>query len=194
MTDDKKISGYLNGRLDQTTRDAFEAEMSSNPALAAEVAMARGMNTVFDQDDATASGRSSQGWARLEQEIAASKAPVAANNNRPVWRSLAQTAAAVVVAVGLWQMLVVPELSDTNGAGFTPVSADTAGPVLQIVFAETAELADVIAILSEVDGTIVDGPGAIGLFHVSFPDEAARDAALTVLRDRPALVQNVAPN
>ena len=47
-------------------------------------------------------------------------------------------------------------------------------------------------LLAETGGTITDGPGAGGLFRVSFADQQALDQALAVLAENPALVEFVA--
>jgi len=190
MTVDDKTQAYVAGQMTPQERAEFEADVQADPNLAAEVAVAQAARTAFSDEDARAAKRAEQGWARLEAEIAPRALPQPANDNRPVWRGWVQTAAAVVVAVGLWQVIAVPQISG-NDDGFVPVSASTQGPALQVIFAETAELGDVVALLSDLDGIVIDGPGALGLFRISFADEAARDSARAALQSNTDLVMEV---
>lgn len=193
LTGDDKIRAYVFGHMTASDRAAFEAEMVADQQLAAEVALATGARAAFAAEDAAQQTATANGWKRLERELTP-KTPIAANDNRPVWYGWAQTAAAVVVAVGLWQTFAVPQLTQQDATGFVPVTVATDLPTLQVVFADDAEIGDVIALLDRLGGVIVDGPSAIGLFRVSFTDEALRDAALRQLELETALVSDAMLN
>ena len=111
-----------------------------------------------------------------------------ANENRPIRLSLAQVAGVAVAAVALWQFVASPLLPTTPG-DFTPASASTSTATLQVIFAGSASMADITATLGEVNGVLIDGPSAIGLYRIGFLSDAARDAARDILLSRPDLIQ-----
>ncbi|MEO1687651.1 MAG: hypothetical protein AAFU61_07080 [Pseudomonadota bacterium] len=118
-------------------------------------------------------------------------APRAANDDRP-WRpSLAQAAGIAILAVGLWQATVVPLLRPLD-EGYRTVGEAAETASLQVLFRADAPLGEVSALLRDLDARVVDGPGALGLWRLSFEGTAARDAAAEALGARPDLVETVA--
>ena len=72
-----------------------------------------------------------------------------------------------------------------ENARYAPVSERPAGgPTLSVAFLPEATEADMRALLQEIDARISDGPSAIGLWQLSFADDAARDAGLARLQGR----------
>jgi len=61
-----------------------------------------------------------------------------------------------------------------------------------VKFTADATIAEVSELLSSLGGTISDGPSALGLMRLSFPDLATRDAALAALSGRSDLIELVA--
>jgi len=180
-----EMLNYLQNRLSDDRRAAFEAAMQTDPHLASEVKMMQAVRAELSQDGDALEGAS--GWERLSSSIDASRAP--ANDNRAPIRQLFQMAAAAVLAVGIWHFGVAPSLN-SNGA-YEAVSEEAGGPVLQVVFAGTAPLRDVTALLDQFEGQIIAGPTALGGYRVEFADTTLRDAALAALAERRDLVRDV---
>lgn len=187
MDREDRLLAYMQGRLDATDRAAFESEIATDPALAAEVATLDGARQAFAAE--TGAGDRDAAWQRLSAAIA-SRQPVATNDNRPVRLSLWQAAAVAAVAVLTWQVAAVP-LFQQDPATYRTVTETSAGPGLQVIFAEDAPAGEIAAILREVGGTVTDGPGALGIWRVSFADTQARDAAMTALAARTDIIERV---
>ncbi|HNW77932.1 MAG TPA: zf-HC2 domain-containing protein [Candidatus Competibacteraceae bacterium] len=63
----------------------------------------------------------------------------------------------------------------------------TAGPRLRIVFVERATARDMQRLLLAIEGSIVAGPGALGVYTVALPAGARASDALGSLRNDPAV-------
>ena len=174
--------------MDPGDRAAFEGEMDADPSLAAEVATVTGARRAMAEQTVPEGAREA-GWARLSASIAEDLTPRPANFDRPL--AWARTAAVVMAAIAVWQFAVVPRFQGAE-PGFVPASDTIEGPALRVAFLADAPLSDVTALLREVGATVVDGPSAVGLYTLAFPDAAARDSAEVALADRPDLVTAVA--
>ncbi len=187
MDREDRLLAYMQDKLDPADRAAFEAEIASDSALAAEVAALKAVRQEFGSK--TVPGERAAGWQRLSAAIAAQQ-PLATNDNRPVRLSLWQAAAAAVVAVVMWQVAAVPLLQDEPET-YRTVTETVAGPGLQVVFAEDATAGEITAVLREVGGTVTDGPSALGIWRVSFEDAEDRDAAMAALSARTDIIETV---
>lgn len=197
------IQAYILGKLDAEQAAQIEAASEGDKELAAELAIwaaARDLQV----EDAASSDPGAFGWARIERAIDAQSAARSANDNspsgRPVWfRNVIapwQAAAAVAAAVLGWQVAVVPAITNP-GADEAPAYELASGGeesefTLRIAFTDTATEADLRAVLREVDARIVDGPSAIGLYTLSFADEAAKERAAQILAEQGDIVAEVA--
>ncbi|MEM1361256.1 MAG: hypothetical protein AAGF94_06005 [Pseudomonadota bacterium] len=185
MDREERLLVYMQNKLPVDERRQFEAEIADDDKLAAEVAALRSARSVLARQDASADLETD--WSNFTKALDAEQ-PVPANTNRPVTLSLLQAAGLVLASVMLWQLAVVPNVDRlSQGGGYEPVSETASGPVLQVLFAGSAQIGDISEVLRTFDGTILDGPSALGIFRISFPDEAQRDAASTALIDRPDL-------
>lgn len=187
MTRDDAILDYLQDRLAPEDRTSFEARMAQDPALAAEVSVMKSVRAEL------ASGpmheKADVVWDRLSQAM--ENAPEVANANRAPWRTALQYAAACTLAIAVWQFGVVPRLAGTD-SGFRAASGQSEGAILQVRFVQSVTLAEISALLDPFGGTISDGPGALGIVRLTFPDAPSRDQALAALQDREDLVEFVA--
>ncbi|MGG7566788.1 hypothetical protein ACQ5SO_11585 [Rhodovulum sp. DZ06] len=195
IDDDDRLAAWLQGRLAPAERAAFEARLASDPALRAEAETLRAAAAALGAA-APPAGAKAAGWARLSAAIEDDRRMTPANSNRRA--GLLRMAAAAALAVGAWQVAVVPNLpaSWTGGGGYAPVTAPapTEGPTLRVAFAPGAAAAQITALLQEVGAEVTGGPGALGLYRLRFADAAARDAAAETLAARTALVVAVAPD
>lgn len=184
---DELVIGFVQGRLSEQERKEFETAMAQDASLAAEVATVAGVNAALSSEKPDEIARA-RGWKRLSSAIDAEQT----TQKKPKYRlpvEFLRVAAVAAIAVFLWET-VPPLLIDRDTpAGYAPVSQQTSGgPALQIIFAGDAPLGAISELLRDVGGEISDGPSAIGLYRVSFTDEAARDTALTVLSARNDLI------
>lgn len=186
---DDRIRAYTQSRLSEEERTAFEDEMKTDTALRAEVAAISAVQKAFSQgsDDLPENG-----WARLSKQIDA-EGQSAANDNLPFRLSLFQAACIAVTAVLGWEVVGATFLSN-EPASYATASAENSGPTVQIVFNSTVVFSDVTDVLSDLQGRIVDGPSALGLYVVSFPDITTRDAAFLALSERVDLTSEVLKN
>ncbi len=188
MDDNDRLLAYMQGRLDEAGAAAFEADVARSPDLQAELAALSAVANVMAKDVPDEAAKDA-GWARLSRSIEAEQMRTPANQNRRP--SFAQAAGFAVASVVAWQFFAVPFLTGSEDPAFVPVSESTAGPTLRIAFTDDARLADITALLSAAGAVITDGPSAVGLFTLEFPDEAARAEAEALLADRSDLVITV---
>ncbi len=187
MTRDQNILEYLQNRLSLADKDAFERMMAQDAALAAEVDVMRAVQA--ELTDGPKHENADAVWDRISASIDAQAAP--ANNNRSPWRQMLKYAAVAVLAIAAWQVAVVPRISAVP-EGFRTVSETSEAVSIQVKFTETTTLVDISALLAPLDGRIIDGPGALGLVRLSFPDESLAEAARAVLESNATLVEFVA--
>lgn len=103
---------------------------------------------------------------------------------------LGQSALIVALAVAL-------VLSRAQGPELTTLSGGErgAGPRLTVIFEPAASEESIRQVLQTVDGTIVAGPSAAGVYTVAIGSAAAEspavDAAITSLREHPSVIRFV---
>ncbi|MEM7211257.1 MAG: hypothetical protein AAF479_05075 [Pseudomonadota bacterium] len=191
MDREDRILAYLQDRLDPEGRAAFETEITTDPALSSEIAALRAARQEFASEPAE--GDSSAGWERLSASIDQAEMNVAAPANTPraprfaIW----QVAAVVAAAIMVWEVALSPQFETSDPARYQTVSESANGPVLQVIFKEGASIGEISAVLKGIDGAIVDGPSAIGLYRIGFADADALSAAREALTQRTDLVETV---
>lgn len=194
MDREDKVLAFVQGRMDGAERRAFEAEMAQDRTLAAEIAAMQALRAEFAAETSaeTAAETAEAGWARFAPTLEETAAAGTANANRAPRFSLWQTGALIAASLALWQVVAVPLITPPPDAGFRPVSEAAEMPTLQILFAPGADIVEISRLLADSGGTIVSGPGAIGLYRVAFDTAAARDAARAAFENRPDLADRVA--
>ena len=91
--------------------------------------------------------------------------------------ALAAAAGLGVMALLLW-LTPLPTLPSAPYRTLATEPA-AAAPLLDVVFAQDATAADIEALLEQIGGEIVAGPGAVGRYRVRLGARAATDAELT---------------
>ncbi|MEL6958273.1 MAG: hypothetical protein AAGL89_04900 [Pseudomonadota bacterium] len=183
MDRDDQIMDYVQGRMDRRDRAAFEARLDDDAELAAELSVLTSLRDVHGDEIPDGSGPL---WSRIEASIAAE--PRSANDNRAPRLSVLKVAGIAVASVLAWNYAVAPLLQPSTPAVFQTASDEAAGPVLQVVFADSATLGDIAALLREVDALIIEGPGATGVFRLSLAAGADVLAVRDALQDRGDLI------
>jgi hypothetical protein len=181
---DRKKEEILPWLANETLTEAeareIRAHAESSPDAARELAFLRGLRTAIKSQPA-ARGPGELGWRRLQSQIGRERA-AAARPSR--WHKLSAIAAALVILV---QAGVIVE-QWRRGQVIVAGPTDGAAVVLQVQFAPTASEAAIRDLLQKVDGTMIGGPGALGIYRVQLEaaagDTAAIAQALATLRQR----------
>ncbi|KUP92879.1 hypothetical protein [Tritonibacter horizontis] len=186
MDRDDLILAYVQGKLSDADSTAFEQDLEQDANMAAELLALRAARSEFAQEDDQV--EADAGWSRLEATI---NATIPANDNRPLRLSLWQTGALIAASLVLWQVAVVPFTQPQRAPGYEAVSEATRGAVLQVMFSATASVAEVTALLRVIGGTVVEGPGALGLYRIAFESSNRMEVARAVLEGRRDLIDLV---
>lgn len=175
---DETLNLWASDRLSEAERLAFEQEMAQNPELAREAEFARRLHQQLRDEPATPPGE--LGLARLQKAIRAEGREPSSGilPRKNFWKPVAIAACLMVAIQAAFLLGPEPWDQDTR-VDLTPASGetDTAGPRLQIVFSPTATMADIQASILSVNGNIVAGPSALGIFRLQLPDNAAVEEA-----------------
>jgi hypothetical protein len=157
--------------LANETLEGEEARMAEDlaresPAAARDLEFMRGLRAQMKTMD---SGNSpgELGWRRLQQQIARERKGAVRGAG---WRNIAAIAAAVVI-------LLQAGIIGYQWSQGPVTTAGGDGATLQVRFAPEANETAIRELLQQVHGTIVDGPGALGVYHLKI-DGADEDAAL----------------
>jgi hypothetical protein len=125
------------------------------------------------------------GLKRFEKQLAQARRTMPTAPAR-WWRpALAAAALVIVVQGGLLINLWQPET-------YAPLSGDAPqGPVLQVELNDTATAAAIQEALTGVGATIIDGPGALGVYRVRLESADQVDAAVAALSANTQVVRHV---
>jgi len=158
---DELLPWYVNHTLPAAERQAVEAHLRGCERCSAEIGFLEALRMQVKQ--ATGEHPPDRvGLQRLMREVRA--APT--RRERPWLRpALAAAVAAVVVQAALigWLWTRQPPIEPLGG----PWSG---GVVLQVRFAPAASEARIRALLQASDATIIDGPGALGVYRLRLRD------------------------
>lgn len=180
------IISYLQGRMPKAARVRFDAEIVEDQDLAAQVAALRSARDVLGKEQ---HNLQPHGWDRLSAAIDAESGKPA-NDNRPLRMSLLQAACVALVSVMGWHFVAEP-LLNTTPALYKMASSESAQMILQVRFADNASISDISRVFYELEGSISEGPSALGIYRVAFENEAVRAAAMAALEERKDLVLEV---
>lgn len=194
LSDEEKsarLLDYVKGRLTEDQRKSVEDAVAADEALATELAYYQGLSNA--EDPAEDPTDHSFAWARLSKAIdddIQSNAPPqkAANDNSPVWR-IASFALGLVALVQAGLLFSPGQFSGSDEPIYVPVAED-AGYVVRVIFAEDALVSDISDLFSDLEGQIVDGPSAIGLYDIGFASETAQTTALQTLQEATDLIES----
>jgi hypothetical protein len=187
-----RIHAHALGRLSAQESADLAAQARSSPQLNAELVLAGAMVRARAEDPARGLSMAF-GWARLSRAIDAETAAQQRAGRWPTHFSRWQTAAAVLVAVAVWQFAAVPQMSgqaDDAGYGMAGAPA-TRAFVAQVVFRPQATELQIRQALLAVDATFVSGPSALGLYELAFADADTLQAGVARLRAQDAVVEAI---
>lgn len=180
---------FINGTLEPEAARAVSANLDADPALAQEAQALTNLRTAMQAEDPLASP-GEFGLARLMRDIKAEDAPQTAPAPRTtLWRAQGFALAAAIAGLAA---LLLPMLSQTPAP--EPVFEQASGAVggdLVVSFADSATAAQIADLLLDTGLVIVEGPSALGLYHLAVQDDLSPEAALTQLEQAPTIVTYV---
>jgi hypothetical protein len=204
---------YVNGTLEDRDLDVVTTHLAECSVCRDEIARCRSLATAMQTAPEAARGRSVQGLERVLASIDAIEAagtpeggwrrwlrvPLALRElfqrtPKPLrWAFAAQTAFVfLLLSLATWQAAFAPgapyrTLADSGvtDTGVTRYSNALIGRVLiHVVFSEDITEREIRALLGRVEGSIVEGPSAMGVYTVEIPARPPERvaAAVEVLR------------
>ncbi len=164
---DELLPAYVNGTLSAEQRSAVETYLADHPDARAEVEWLRELRSGM-RDLPLENAPGELGWQRLRRNLPKEVPSAAPRTSR--WWKPAMAAAALIIVVQAALLAGLRPSAD----GFQPLSGPVGGDrIIQIQFQPTATEAQIRQLLQQVDGQLVDGPSAIGLYHVRIGAEGA---------------------
>jgi t-SNARE complex subunit (syntaxin) len=165
---DDLLPWYANDTLAGEERGRVEKHLKSCERCSQELALMHALRSSV-KELGTADTPGELGRRRLMRQVKSSRGAA-----RSWWRpALAAAAVVIVVQTVVLGTLLWPRESAITPLGGTAVSGTA---LLQVRFVPTATEAEIRAALAEVNGTIVDGPGALGVYSVRLAGIAATQA------------------
>ncbi|MEO1323400.1 MAG: hypothetical protein AAFV59_10375 [Pseudomonadota bacterium] len=182
---------YVQGTASQDAVAAIEARLPIDPKIADEIAYYKGLkNAVSPLKQFSAPDE--LGWKRLSKAVEAERKSVAANDNFQFWK---YAAAALAIVAALQTAFLVQSPRTLEEPVFVTASAENEAAFgLTVIFQPNATADDLAQALNAVDGEIIAGPSALGLFTVAFDTEASRDSALEALAAQTDVIESVTLN
>ncbi|MES2948283.1 MAG: hypothetical protein V4858_07055 [Pseudomonadota bacterium] len=192
---------YANGTLDTSIRRELEQRLQHAPLLRSELAWLRLVRNQV-QESAHADLQHRPEAAGLDTLMALIHAEQSGKVTPLPGRFLGHWLArarqlplsmGIAAAVVLSQAVIIGTLLDRPAPEqLVPLSGGTvaAGPMLQVTFKPGATETQIRALLSSVQGDIVAGPGALGVYAVRVPERQGPQA-LEALRNASAVVDSV---
>jgi len=203
---------YVTGRLDAADLAKMEAYLARHPEVARQLDLARSerdetvaANEALGLPSAAATARlmsslpaARPGWAAMRalrgglQQVGDLLAAPTANAVR--WAALA---AAVLIAV---QGIAIVSLLNERAGTYQTASGGQSGDgiALLVTFADDAKATAISQLLTDLDGSIVDGPKAGGVYKIRLRTEdrstAGREALMRRLAERRDIVRAVLPS
>jgi anti-sigma factor RsiW len=181
---DDALVAYANHTLDPAEQAALEAHLADCDRCREELDWLSTLRAGMQAEPLPAVDE--VGLARLMREVKAEQGSAPATTAAPSWWRGAMAAAVLVMLV---QFGVIATQWQPD-AGYQPLSesGQAVGPVLQVRFAPTTSLAEMQALLEQIEGRIVDGPGALGLYRIALPEDANGEDALATLKAADGIV------
>lgn len=158
---------YLNGSLTGDEHSRVEAALEADDGLQQQLEFLRAVSGAVLSDDPVTATPGDLGLARLRRDIGQETG--GQRPGRPILRSVTALAAAFVLGVGV--MAIWPSLDRGQmEATYEQAGGPVAKGALIVAFRPDATAEQISDLLLSVDGVIVDGPSAIGLYRVGLPD------------------------
>ena len=163
---------YVNGKLSAEDTKKVEEAMGEDVSIKAEIEFLRHLRNAVKEEEIESP--STWGLARLRRSV--KKTKTSSQQIASWWKPLAVAASFVFVLQTGYILFNQITIDDT----YTPLSTPSLENTIQVVFVETITEAQIRKLLAEVEGKIVDGPSASGVYRISAKD---LENALIILKD-----------
>lgn len=201
---DEMLPWYVNGTLEQESRQWFEGQLSAHPELRSELSFTEALRDRVQAAVPTLApdiGLDTL-MRRINSERQSSQAP-RARIETPTLRerianflegfrfspAFATAAAVIAVQAGVIGALVVGQSTDESEYATFRSSGDgqiVSGPLLEVAFSADARERDIRGVLVRVGGMLAGGPGQFGNYVVYVPADRIAEAA-RILESDPAV-------
>ncbi|WP_262696189.1 hypothetical protein [Kordiimonas aquimaris] len=195
MTEDEKSAAlldYVKGRVSDDLRRNIDTVAQSDMNVAEEIAYYNGLASAV-QKPAESAPFDELGWSRLvrdlDQEKQTDTAPIAANDNNRIWRFA--TAALAFIALGQATFFTIQDTGQNEQATYETVSETSEGFSLQVTFTPNVTESEIRTLFLKTGANITRGPSALGIYEVTFKDEAGRVSATKIFKEKPEIVLSV---
>jgi anti-sigma factor RsiW len=185
---DELLPWYANGTLTGGEHRAVESHLATCERCRQELALLTQLRRRVKQLDA----------GDMPGELARERLLREIRRERPRRFAWWQPALAAAIAVIVLQSALLVNLRPRAPQAITPLgSPPAAEAVLQVRFVPDATEAQIRAALREVDGVLIDGPGALGVYRVRLEgldatQTAQIERAVERMRKRPRVIAHVA--
>ena len=98
-----------------------------------------------------------------------------------------KVAAAALLVVAIGQTAWIAQDFMSAPAGYQTVGDAAAEHVLAVKFAPSATEQDIRTLLQRVGARMIDGPGASGIYRISFPSAEAKEAQRPAIETAPII-------
>ena len=177
---DDDLPAFVNGTLPASERDAIQAHLAGCEQCREEVHWLATLREQMQKDPLPAVNE--MGMARLIKAVRTEEKQTASG---PGWWRGA-LAAAVLVVIAQFGVITAQWQSETI---YRPLGETVEASRIQVRFAETASEAQIRELLDRVEGQIVAGPSALGLYLIALPEGASAEQAATILRSAEGIVE-----
>ncbi len=187
---DELLPWFVNQTLTEQEREHVEGHVQGCPRCQQEVALLRQIRDEAKSLSPPLPGE--LGMQRLLREVRQKSRP--SRVQEPVWswgKGLA-IAASLVIVVQAGLLIEAWFFSKP----MMPLEPPMSGVVLQISFHPGSTEADIREMVNAIDGTLIGGPGQLGIYRIRLPlerkNETAIEEAVTFLREQKKVVTHVA--
>jgi len=184
------IPAYLRGELSESDRKEVETLAAKNPEIAADIEFQKNLKSALAKDE-NAYEPGDLGWARLSKAMENSdEGPNEAAKKPKFWRY----AAAVLAVAVIGQAGVLGSMAFNKGqdAQYVTVSETSkAADTIKLGLHKELTVNQLTQILQLVDGSIIAGPSALGLYQVQFKSGSECLTAIDSLQKQRDVVDTV---
>lgn len=179
---------YVNGTLDNDETALVEQALANHPELQQEVLFLQNLREHVKQQEFDHSP-GELGLKRLQKTIAAeSRSQQKQPSSTNFWR-LTTVAACLMLVV---QTVIVNYESESpyTAAGGKTTTIDQ-GQIISVTFTPNVTEQALRQFLLETDARIIDGPSALGIYHLSVPDKLTDTDIVAIFNTRPDIIESV---
>lgn len=163
---------YLNDQLSASDTEVVRQALEEDDALQQELTFLQSIKDSIKKEDI--SSPADLGWMKLKRDIAAEQkgaeqiAMSAAESKKPGWWKTAAVAASIALVV---QSGFLVQQYATQPEAYQLLSGEELRQALKVKFNAGVSESDIRALLLNLQGNIVKGPSAVGIYHIHFEDK-----------------------